>query len=100
MPPPPSPRATTTQVAQSSANSPDWTATAAAVKNAVVAIKVAGSSGQGQGSGVVIDSQGHIVTNNHVVSSAGQGAQINVTIGDKSYAASVVAPIPHGPGRC
>lgn len=86
--------ATTTQVAQSSANSPDWTATAAAVKNAVVAIKVAGSSGQGQGSGVVIDSQGHIVTNNHVVSSAGQGAQINVTIGDKSYAASIVGTDP------
>lgn len=81
-------------MAQSSANSPDWTATAAAVKNAVVAIKVAGSSGQGQGSGVVIDSQGHIVTNNHVVSSAGQGAQINVTIGDKSYAASVVGTDP------
>ena len=86
--------ATTTQVAQASANSPDWTATAAAVKNAVVAIKVEGSSGQGQGSGVVIDAQGHIVTNNHVVSGAGQGAKLSVTIGDKTYSAQVVGTDP------
>ena len=86
--------ATTTQVAQASANSPDWTATAAAVKNAVVAIKVEGSSGQGQGSGVVTDAQGHIVTNNHVVSGAGQGAKLSVTIGDKTYSAQVVGTDP------
>lgn len=86
--------ATTTQVAQTSANSPDWTATAAAVKDAVVAIKVEGNSGQGQGSGVVIDSRGHIVTNNHVVSGAGQGSRLSVVIGDKTYSASIVGTDP------
>ena len=82
--------ATTTQVAHPPENSPDWTATAAAIKNAVVAIKVEGSNKQGQGSGVIIDAQGHIVTNNHVVSGAGQGAKLSVTIGDKTYSAKVV----------
>ena len=86
--------ATTTQVAQASANSPDWTATAAAIKNAVVAIKVEGSNKQGQGSGVIIDAKGHIVTNNHVVSGAGQGAKLSVTIGDKTYSAKVVGTDP------
>lgn len=86
--------ATTTQVAQASANSPDWTATAAAVKDAVVAIKVEGSNKQGQGSGVIIDAKGHIVTNNHVVSGAGQGAKLSVTIGDKTYSAKVVGTDP------
>ncbi len=86
--------ATTTQVAQPSENSPDWTATAAAIKNAVVAIKVEGSNKQGQGSGVIIDAKGHIVTNNHVVSGAGQGAKLSVTIGDKTYSAKVVGTDP------
>ena len=86
--------ATTTQVTQASANSPDWTATAAAIKNAVVAIKVEGSNKQGQGSGVIIDAKGHIVTNNHVVSGAGQGAKLSVTIGDKTYSAKVVGTDP------
>lgn len=86
--------ATTTQVAQASANSPDWTATAAAVKDAVVAIRVEGSNKQGQGSGVIIDAKGHIVTNNHVVSGAGQGAKLSVTIGDKTYSAKVVGTDP------
>ncbi len=86
--------ATTTQVAQASANSPDWTATAAAVQDAVVAIRVEGSNKQGQGSGVIIDAKGHIVTNNHVVSGAGQGAKLSVTIGDKTYSAKVVGTDP------
>ena len=86
--------ATTTQVTQASANSPDWTATAAAIKDAVVAIRVEGSNKQGQGSGVIIDAKGHIVTNNHVVSGAGQGAKLSVTIGDKTYTAKVVGTDP------
>ena len=86
--------ATTTQVTQASENSPDWTATAAAIKDAVVAIRVEGSNKQGQGSGVIIDAKGHIVTNNHVVSGAGQGAKLSVTIGDKTYSAKVVGTDP------
>ena len=88
------PAATATSVVQASAATPDWSATAAAVQDAVVAIQVSSNSGSGQGSGVIIDAQGHIVTNNHVVSGAGQGAQISVTIGDQSHSASVVGTDP------
>ena len=48
--------------------SPDWEAVSSAVSPSVVAIAVKGAEGQGQGSGVVIDDQGHVLTNNHVVS--------------------------------
>lgn len=40
------------------------------VSPSVVSIMVYASQGQGQGSGFVIDEQGHIVTNNHVVEGA------------------------------
>jgi putative serine protease PepD len=53
-------------VAQADGTAPDWTATAKAVSPSVVAIKVTSGQGEGQGSGVVIDSAGHILTNNHV----------------------------------
>lgn len=84
----------TTTVVQASADHSDWAATAAAVQDAVVAIQVAGNSSSGQGSGVIIDAQGHIVTNNHVVSGSGQGARITVTIGDQSHQASIVGTDP------
>lgn len=86
--------ATSTSVIQAAADSPDWAATARAVQDAVVAIQVTGASGSGQGSGVIIDAGGHIVTNNHVVSGAGQGARIAVVIGDRSHPASVVGTDP------
>ncbi|MDO5083014.1 MAG: trypsin-like peptidase domain-containing protein [Arachnia propionica] len=90
----PATQAVATSVVQASATTPDWAATAAAVQDAVVAIQVNGSSGSGQGSGVIIDASGHIVTNDHVVSGAGQGARIAVTIGDRSHQASVVGTDP------
>jgi S1-C subfamily serine protease len=43
---------------------------------------------QGQGSGFIIDKQGHILTNNHVIDNA---QRVEVTLGDKhKYKASVV----------
>jgi S1-C subfamily serine protease len=43
---------------------------------------------QGQGSGFILDKQGHILTNNHVID---KGQQIEVTLSDKhKYRASVV----------
>ena len=62
--------------------SPDWTAVAAAVAPSVVTIGVAGPAGSGQGSGVVLDTEGNILTNNHVVAGAGQGATIGVVLSD------------------
>ena len=46
----------------------------------VVTIKIKGSSGSGTGSGFVIDKQGHILTNNHVVSAAGGAGTITVEL--------------------
>ncbi|WP_196716805.1 S1C family serine protease [Actinomyces trachealis] len=57
----------------------DWQAVSAAVGNSVVAITVSLNDGTSQGSGVIYDATGHIITNNHVV----QGAKkIQVTLAD------------------
>ena len=52
---------------------------AAKVMESTVSISVAGREGRGTGSGVVIRSDGYILTNNHVVESAANGGQITVT---------------------
>ncbi|MBK7822515.1 MAG: trypsin-like peptidase domain-containing protein [Tessaracoccus sp.] len=82
-----------TQVVQADPSNPNWTAVAAAASKAVVAIDVVGQSGASQGSGVVIDTAGHIVTNNHVVSGSGN-AQLTVLLGNVSYTATVVGTDP------
>ncbi|WP_411284575.1 S1C family serine protease [Lapillicoccus sp.] len=46
----------------------------------VVTIKIKASAGSGTGSGFVIDKQGHILTNNHVVSAAGGAGTITVEL--------------------
>jgi S1-C subfamily serine protease len=57
---------------------------AAAVENAVVAITVRTSGAVGTGSGVVLDDQGYIVTNNHVISlAATQRGSVEVTFSDR-----------------
>ncbi len=82
-------------VAQADGTAPDWTATAKAVSPSVVAIKVTSGQGEGQGSGVVIDSAGHILTNNHVATGAGSGAAISVTLDDgRTYAATIAGTDP------
>ena len=82
-------------VVQADATNPNWTATAAAVSPSVVSITVASSSAEGQGSGVVIDGKGHILTNNHVVSGAGQNAKLTVTLNDgRTYSATVAGTDP------
>ncbi|MER7404470.1 trypsin-like peptidase domain-containing protein [Streptomyces sp. NPDC000070] len=45
----------------------------------VVTLHVSGSGGQGTGTGFVLDARGHILTNNHVVQSAGSAGGITVT---------------------
>ncbi|MFF8725127.1 S1C family serine protease [Streptomyces sp. NPDC015171] len=45
----------------------------------VVTLHVRGSDEAGTGTGFVLDAQGHILTNNHVVKPAGSGGEISVT---------------------
>jgi putative serine protease PepD len=49
----------------------------------VVSVQVAGSRGQGTGSGFVIDPDGFILTNNHVVDAAADSGEIQVRFNDK-----------------
>jgi len=53
---------------------------AATALPSVVTIKIKAASGSGTGSGFVIDKQGHILTNNHVVSAAGGAGTITVEL--------------------
>ncbi|WP_199732186.1 S1C family serine protease [Cellulomonas triticagri] len=84
----------TVPVSGSSAENPDWQKVAAAVQDSVVAIQVTTSSGEAQGSGVIVDDEGHIVTNNHVVAGA-QDGQVQVTLTDgRIFTADVVGTDP------
>ncbi|MEU5605008.1 trypsin-like peptidase domain-containing protein [Streptomyces lydicus] len=57
----------------------------------VVTIHVRGNAEQGTGTGFVLDRQGHILTNNHVVEPAGTGGEISVTFsGGQTAKAKVV----------
>jgi putative serine protease PepD len=61
----------------------------------VVQLQVSSRSGSGEGSGIVISSDGMILTNNHVVEGAAQGGDIKVKFQDgKSAAVSVVGRDP------
>ena len=86
---------TSPQVIQGNASAPDWTATAKAVGPSVVSITVQSNQGEGQGSGVIFDAQGHVLTNNHVATGAGSNAAISVTLSDgRNYEAKIVGTDP------
>ncbi|MER5987279.1 trypsin-like peptidase domain-containing protein [Streptomyces sp. NPDC001787] len=75
-----------TTVSQSSAGT--VSGVAAAVSPAIVEIGAASAAGQSTGSGVVITSDGEIITNNHVISGA---SRIEVTLSTgRTYTADVV----------
>ncbi|MFE7508116.1 trypsin-like peptidase domain-containing protein [Promicromonospora sp. NPDC057488] len=82
----------TVPVKSSTVENPDWTAVTSAVQQSVVSIQVESQAGGAEGSGVVLDSQGRVLTNNHVVS----GAQtVQVTLSDGSvYDAKIVGTDP------
>ncbi|MEO7587416.1 MAG: trypsin-like peptidase domain-containing protein [Arachnia sp.] len=86
--------ASSTQVVQADPSNPDWAQVANNVSDAVVAIQVSNGQSGDQGSGVILDAQGHIVTNNHVIEGAGSGAQIAVLINNQMYKATVVGTDP------
>ena len=82
-------------VAQADASAPDWSATAAAVSPSVVSITVESGTSGGEGSGVVYDAKGHVLTNHHVVAAGGSDATILVTLADKRvFKARVVGSDP------
>ncbi|HEY8716972.1 trypsin-like peptidase domain-containing protein [Pengzhenrongella sp.] len=82
----------TAPVSGSSSDSPDWEKVASAVSSSVVAIQVTTTNGGAEGSGVIIDKAGHILTNNHVVSGADS---VQVTLSDgRLYKAKIVGTDP------
>ncbi len=85
---------TTVPVASSTSENPDWQAVTSAVAPSVVSIQVTTASGGGEGSGVVIDTEGHVLTNNHVVEGA-QDDTVQVTLSDgRLYEAKIVGLDP------
>ncbi|MCK6209804.1 trypsin-like peptidase domain-containing protein [Georgenia sp. EYE_87] len=101
----PAPTATTSQsqtepssnaapVVTSTTNDPDWASVAAAVRPSVVAIDVRTAAGSGSGSGFVLDKEGHILTNDHVVGDAVDGGLV-VTLSDgRMYQATIAGTDP------
>ncbi len=82
----------TVPVSGSTSDNPDWEAVSKAVQASVVAISVSlnGGSSGAEGSGVIVDDSGHIVTNNHVVGDADKDS-IEVTLSDgRIFKATVV----------
>jgi putative serine protease PepD len=71
-------------------------AVAAAVLPSVVSIEVTTAQGGGEGTGIVLSSDGLILTNNHVVADAASGAgNISVTLNDgTSHDATIVGRDP------
>lgn len=79
------------------ANAPAGSTQAVAqrVLPSVVMIEVASNRGQGEGSGVVLSSDGLILTNNHVAAGGGANGEMSVTFSDGSTAsASLVGADP------
>ncbi len=69
-------------------DSVDWVTVAANVSDSVVAIQTVVDGGTAAGSGAILDTEGHIVTNNHVISGA---TSIQVTLSNgQIYSAEVV----------
>jgi putative serine protease PepD len=65
-------------------------AVAAKVLPSVVKIEVSGAQGAGSGSGIILSSDGQILTNNHVVELAGDGGSLRVTFNDGSHAEATI----------
>ena len=73
----------------------DLVAAAARALPGVVSVQIRTSAGGGSGSGFVLDSNGHIVTNNHVVAAGGRGGTVSVVGPDgRRLTAEVVGTDP------
>lgn len=81
-------------VSDSSSQNPDWQKVSQAVSASVVAITVEYGSSGAEGSGVIYDADGHILTNNHVID-GGQNGKITVSLADgRIYEAEIVGTDP------
>jgi putative serine protease PepD len=80
---------TSVPVAGSTSDNPNWQKVSAAVEASVVAIEVTTTSGSAQGSGVILDTSGNIITNNHVVEGAKGDVTVTLTDG-RVFKATVV----------
>ncbi|MFC9893581.1 trypsin-like peptidase domain-containing protein [Nocardia sp. NPDC127579] len=74
------------------ANAPAGSTQAVAQKvlPSVVMIKIASNRAEGEGSGVILSSDGLILTNNHVASGAGAGSKMEVVFNDGSTAPATI----------
>ncbi len=89
------PAGTSDPIVTGSSASPDWKAVASAVEPSVVSVRVAGQAGSGEGSGVILDTTGNVLTNNHVIASAAQGGRISIVLSDgRTYAATIAGRDP------
>jgi putative serine protease PepD len=86
-------QSTAAPVSSSTDQNPDWQAVTAAVAPSVVAIQVSSQAGGAEGSGVIIDDSGHILTNNHVVSGAEGNVQVTLSDG-RLFEAEIVGTDP------
>lgn len=79
-------------VAAASSSSPteQLAKVAAAVQPSVVSITVRGSSGSDEGSGVVLRSNGTVLTNNHVIAAAADGGTITVKFASGRTASGMI----------
>lgn len=71
---------------------PDWTSVSKNVSNSVISIQTKVQGGEAKGSGAIIDTDGHAVTNNHVISGS---EDIQVTLANgQMYKAKVTGTDP------
>jgi putative serine protease PepD len=81
--------------ASTSGSGVNWPQVADDVEPSVVSISVQAQGGGDQGSGEVIDGDGHVLTNNHVVAPAADGGQIQVALSDaRVFPAKLVGADP------
>jgi putative serine protease PepD len=73
----------------------DWSQVAKDVEPSVVSIFVRGQTSAGEGSGVILDDTGHVLTNNHVVAAAVSGGRMQVSLSDaRVFDAALVGADP------
>lgn len=73
------------------------TAVAAKASPSVVTISVVGTEGSGSGSGVILNKEGYVLTNNHVATLDGAASDVKITVQDNDgniYPATIVGTDP------